>query len=401
MSIDINIKLNINEFPILNQLKKKDLELQIYKIIKTGYNIYFPSLKEINNNIELNEIKEQINNIKVDIKNELNCIDITHKINSLEVSLNKLIGISSNSSKKGSYGENYLEEIINQRYGDIKYEKKNHIPHSGDAWLYLPDNKIIMLESKNYITPIKKEEINKLQFDMLTNNIKWSLLISLNSSIQGMKELDFYTFTHNNETYSIIMISNLSTDLHKLDLGLQIIRKLINIFNDINNFPWIVHDINQNLIELNNIMKKNYILRDNFYNMEKDIINSLSIYHMHIRNYQYELEQVIIDITNKINNTMEKSINSIDYNINIQLLNNYKLFKIYNVLTKIIDIFYSKKWIINIDTFKILSENIEIGYIKIQHNKIIIFIIKNDIIINFNKNKDLENNKNLELLQFI
>ena len=34
------------------------------------------------------------------------------------------------------------------RYGDIQFEKKNHIPHSGDAWLYLPDDKIIMIESK-------------------------------------------------------------------------------------------------------------------------------------------------------------------------------------------------------------------------------------------------------------
>lgn len=401
MSIEINIKLNIEEYPILNQLKKKDLETQIYKIIKTGYDIYFPSIKKINNNIEYYEFIEQINNIKSDIKNELNTIDISNKINSLESSLNKLIGISSNSAKKGNYGENYLEEIISQRYGDIKYEKKNHIPHSGDAWLYLPDNKIIMLESKNYTTSIKKEEINKLEFDMITNNIKWSLLISLNSSIQGMKELDFYTFNHNNETFSIIMISNLSSDLHKLDLGVQIIRKLINIFNNINDFPWIIHDVNQSLIELNNIMKKNYILRDSFYNMEKEIINSLSVYHVHIRNYQYELEQIILEITNKINNTMKKSIDCIDFNINIELLNNYKSFKIYNILIKIIDVFYSKKWIINIDTFKIYNNNIEIGYIKIQHNKILIFNIKNDITINFNKNKDLENYKNLELLELL
>jgi len=401
MSIEINIKLNINEYPILNQFKKKELENQIYKIIKTGYNIYFPSVTEINNNIEYHEFIEHINNIKLDIKNEINTIDISNKINSLELSLNKLIGISSNSAKKGNYGENYLEEIIIQKYGDIKYEKKNHIPHSGDAWLYLPDNKIIMLESKNYTTPVKKEEINKLEYDMKNNNIKWSLLININSSIQGMKELDFYTFNHNNETYSIIMISNLSSDLHKLDLGLQIIRKLINIFNNINNFPWIIYDIKDNLIELNDIMKKNYVLRDTFYNMEKEIINSLSIYHVHVRNYQFELEQIILKITNKINNTMIKSIECVDLNINIELLNNYKSFKIYNILIKIIDTFYSKKWIINIDTLKIYNNNVEIGYIKIQHNKIIIFNIKNDITINFNKNKDFENYKNLELLQLL
>ena len=34
----------------------------------------------------------------------------------------------------------------------------------------------------------------KMQYDMITHHIKWGILTSFNSGIQGMKELDFHTF---------------------------------------------------------------------------------------------------------------------------------------------------------------------------------------------------------------
>jgi hypothetical protein len=94
-----------------------------------------------------------------------------------------------------------LENIVNERYGDIKFVSKSQTPHSGDAWLYLPDDKIIMLESKNYTSTVNKDEVIKLQSDMITHNITWGILVSFNSMIQGMKELDFHTFLHNHEWY--------------------------------------------------------------------------------------------------------------------------------------------------------------------------------------------------------
>jgi hypothetical protein len=82
-----------------------------------------------------------------------------------------------------NFGENILEELFQQRYGDIQFERKSHIPHSGDAWLYLPDNQIIILESKNYTYTVNKDEIIKLQNDMINHHIKWGLLLSFNSFV--------------------------------------------------------------------------------------------------------------------------------------------------------------------------------------------------------------------------
>lgn len=401
---EVNLKLNEKEYPMLNNFKKKELNKYLIKIFKTGYQIHFPSNDKIKQQLEYTELIERIENIKDELKDEINNSEISDKINSLESSLTKLIGISSNSCKKGNFGENVLEEIFSKRYGDIQFEKKGHIAHSGDAWLYLPNSKIIMLESKNYTTTINKDEITKLQADMINHHIKWGILTSFNSMIQGMKELDFHTFTHNNETYSVIMISNLSTDIHKLDLALQIIRKLIANFDNFDEFPWVVKDITQSLNELNQIVQKNYNLRDSYYSMEREIQKSLSYFHVLLRDYQYDIENKIGELISKIQNTMNSSITqtllkSTNFN---ELLDKYQDKKILPILVRLIDVIQSKKWQVYLDKdtneWILKFKGTEVGRIKIQIKKAIINILDNDITLHLHLGKDKENKKNLELM---
>lgn len=404
---EITLKLNENEYPMLKNLKKKELDKYLIKIFKTGYQIHFPSNDKIEQQLEYNELIERIETIKNELKDEINNSEISDKINSLESSLTKLIGISSNSCKKGNFGENVLEEIFSKRYGDIQFERKSQVAHSADAWLYLPDGKIIMLESKNYTTTVNKDEINKLQSDMINHHIKWGIITSFNSMIQGMKELDFHTFTHNNETYSIVMISNLSTDIHKLDLGLQIIRKLMANFDNIDDFPWIIKDITQSLNELNQIIQKNYCLRDSYYLTEREIQKSLSSFHVLLRDYQYEIEIKIKEIINKIQNTMSSSISQLTSESDgfSKLLVKYQDKKMLHILTRFIDIAKSKKWEgywddENGELILKLNDK-DVCKLKIQAKKAIVIIHDNDITIQLHLGKDKENKKNLELIASI
>jgi len=388
--IQVSFILNASEYPHLKMLKKSALDTILEKLFKTGYDIHFPPKEYKAQQVELNTL--------------------VTKLDSFESSLSKLIGLSSNSCKKGNFGENVLEEIFNQRYGDIQFERKSNTPHSGDAWLYLPDNKIIMLESKNYTTVINKDEINKLQSDMITHHIKWGVLASFNSNIQGMKELDFHTFLHNSETYGIIMISNLSTDIHKLDLGLQIIRKLIVCVDNLEDFPWVVSDITNNLNELNQIIQKNYILRDTFYTMEKDIYKLLDGYHVHLRNYQYEIEMKINEIINKIKSTITASIElnkEPDMQSILQYYQDKKILPLLPLITRLIDIIQQKKWSIEYEfeelyEWKIIDNTDETNYIfdvKIQRKKIIITTPDNVMTLVLNVGKDAENHKVFDIIQ--
>lgn len=402
--IEVTLTINEKEYPMLNNFKKKELDKFLLKIFKTGYQIHFPPQNKIEQQVEFNELIERIENIKNEIKDEINNSEITDKINSLESSLSKLIGLSSNSCKKGNFGENVLEEIFSQRYGDIQFERKSNVPHSGDAWLYLPDNKIIMLESKNYTSIVNKDEIIKLQSDMINHHIKWGILASFNSQIQGMKELDFHTFNHNNETYFVIMISNLSNDIHKLDLGLQIIRKLMINIDNLPEFPWVVKDITHNLNELSKIIQKNYFLRDAYYNMERDIQKSLSGYHITLRDYQYDIEQKINEITKKIQATIATTLQLANKEPDYQeILEKYQDKKILPIIVRLVDVAQNKKWEVDYDEesgdWIISHKENDVGRVRIQQKKAIVTIPTNELTLTLNIGKDKENNKNLDIIK--
>jgi hypothetical protein len=136
--------------------------------------------------------------------------------------------------------------------------------------------------------------------------------------------------------------------------------------------------------------------------MERDIIKSLSSYHIRLRDYQYEIEQKITEITNKINSTMLKS--------DIIQVNNHDLLKLYQdkkilpLLSRLLDLINEKNWQIKAkdnNIWEINYKNEINGEIKIQLKKIIINIITNDLIISLNLGKDKENIRNLELIKLL
>ena len=98
----------------------------------------FDSIKIVS--IDEEKIKDPL---VIGLKNNDTNSEVTEKLVSLENSLSKLIGLSSNSNKKGNFAENMLEEAFSQRYGDITFERKSGTAHSGDAWLYLNNSNII------------------------------------------------------------------------------------------------------------------------------------------------------------------------------------------------------------------------------------------------------------------
>jgi hypothetical protein len=402
MSIEITLTLTKDKYPKLFDIKKDKLIDNINSIIDCGYNIKFPNTDDIKENSKYESIMTCINNLKDELNNKNNNSEFIEKFNSFEMTLGKLIGLSSNSNKKGNFAENILEELFKTRYGDITFERKSGTGHSGDAWLHLPDNKIIMLESKNYNTVVNKDEVAKLQSDMINHNIRWGIMISFNSMIQGMKELDFHTFVHNNETYSVIMISNFSNDNNKLDLSLQIIRKLINSFDNISEFPWLVDDIKDNMNEMNKIIQKNYILRDNYYTMESSIQKSLSNYHTILRDYQYDLEQSIKKLTTKIETTMKDSIKSSMVNKNV-LVEMYKNKKIEPIINRLVDMFNHKNWDTTMDmnegNWIIKYKDIEKGRLKVQAKKAIINISNNDLELILHLDKEKENKQNIDIIK--
>lgn len=371
MSFDYNFKFNQSEYPLLFTMKKKDRDNYIKAIFKTGYLIHFPDL-----NTDSKTTTTEIREIIEQLKNELNGNDLNDKINSLEASLEKLIGLSHSSSKKGELAENILEEMLSSKYPEMEYINMAQIPHSGDAWLKFEDTKKIMLESKNYVNKVTKEEIDKMEKDMKTNNIQWGIFISWNSAIVNTKEFDIKLFNHHGNTYTILFLSNLSKDVDRIILAIQLLKNLIKNYSNLENFPWITSAIKQDLDELNSIIKLNYSLRDNYDILEKQIKSSLNSFYSQLRDYQFKIDSKIEQITQKIDNTSKISLTNKKYkNICNDILKTYNSNKNKPLIARLLDEILKNNLIIN-NQLELFKQTKKIGIIKIQTKKINVIVNK-------------------------
>jgi len=217
-----------------------------------------------------------------------------------------------------------------------------------------------------------------------------------------MREFDIHTFTHNGETYTTIMISNLTKDISRLDLGIQVIRKLISNYQNLPQFPWLVQDIKDDLNQLNELIKINYKIRDKYDNMEIIIKTSLDQFYQQLREYQYQLNTKAKQILNKIDSTMKASLSVANSDIET-LIHKYKSKKhVFPILSKLCDTCLKLNWILsegdqNLILIHYLDE--EIGKIKISNKKVTLHMNKGNIKMELNKNSD--SNECLGILKII
>jgi len=342
----MNVVINKEEYPMLSLFKKQELDKINKLIFKTGYETIFPS-KPSND-------------------------PLVGKITSLENTLERLIGIGNGSSKKGEMAEYILASIIKTRYGDIIYSDTSHMAHCGDAHIKFDGNDTtIMLESKNYTNKVNRDEIEKMKNDMISCNIKWGIFISWNSNIIEKKEFDIEFFHDKGNLYYIVYVSNLSYDVDRLDLAIQLVRKLI-VLNNEKEISWIQTAIETELEQLNTVISKNYQLRMWFDELHTSICNSSNKFYIKMRDYMFEMEQIVKTIVERIKNTTSQAItmNHNMYNLYLEKYHDNK--KIFPVLSNLLDIFKEFHIIIN-ETDTLTCNDINIGSIKVMGKKITVY----------------------------
>jgi hypothetical protein len=344
--IAVSIDLNQNDFPRLFELNKNSLLDVINKIITLGYNSYFPEIKDTNIIIDSN----------------------TNKMDTLDLLINKLTGISNNSKKIGIFGENYIHDLIAKNFIGMSYQQTGEIDHSGDGLITLNNGSEILVEIKNYSTTINDDEINKFTHDMKVTKRKFGLFISLGTKINKMKIIDLKTFIYENDIYYQFYISNLNEDLHRLEVGIL----LLQVLSEYNNQQIKEFILDESIKDKLNLLieqiNDNEVLRGCFLDTEKEIRNSLNIFYQKLRDNHMNME-------NKIKNifTCLKDNNIINLPDDIkenELLIKYKNTKICNILKKTIDYLNTKsidytcldKEIIlkDVGNIKILKEKIEL-----------------------------------------
>jgi hypothetical protein len=206
---------------------------------------------------------------------------------------------------------------------------------------------------------------------MISCNIKWGIFISWNSNIIEKKEFDIEFFHDKGNLYYIVYVSNLSYDVDRLDLAIQLVRKLI-VLNNEKEVSWIQTAIETELEQLNTVISKNYQLRMWFDELNTSICNSSNKFYIKMRDYMFEMEQIVKTIVERIKNTTSQAINT-DINIyNLYLEKYHDNKKIFPVLSNLLDIFKEFNIIIN-ETDTLTCNDVNIGNIKVMGKKITVY----------------------------
>tara|TARA_B100001248_G_C27381870_1_gene457391 strand:- start:940 stop:2193 length:1254 start_codon:yes stop_codon:yes gene_type:complete len=408
--LSIQLKLLLDNYPLLKTIKKEEAENFVKNTFDYGYKILYPDIDDqVKYKSELEALtRKEITNQINELKEKLDDNEVGLKLDNLSNILEKFLGLSNNSNKKGEITEDIIYQILTTKYKDLSYEKTRHIPHSGDGILIFPNKLKTLVEIKNYTNTVKKEEIDKFEYDLKFNNINFGLFISLKSSIQGHSQLSYQKMIHNDKEYHMIFLSHVSNEMSKIDAAMLVLNRLFELNNnEINKtkLDWIQNQINSHFKELVKVSERTTFLKDQFLSMETNIKDNLNNYYTIIRDYQYEIDQKINQIWFKMNSDFGKAEDElVKQTIYDNILKSYQDDKSFHILTKLFDILMNyginlkimneKNWILD-------KKNEEIGEIKKTKSKTIISLNNPNIDLIFVRNKDDENDINIKFLNQI
>ena len=277
-------KLDLDKYPELKKLKKIELKEKVNEILDLGYKIMYPNLKEIEpeNNLIISKLEKLEKNTPI--------------ITELNKSITQLLGVTSNSSKKGEFVEGIVEEYLKLKYSDNSYQVKRSEAHCGDGWLTLLNKKKVIVEVKAYSKTVSEQEVEKLRYDMRYNQINLGIMVSLGTKIQNSKMIDLEIFSYNNQPYYIVKVGPVGDNKELLDISFNLIENISNIIN--NNLRKVI--IEENLLEKTTLLLEkinfNQQLRQNYQTMSMEVYQKMENFNQEMLKLFIEQENLIREI---------------------------------------------------------------------------------------------------------
>ena len=366
------LDIDLKKYPELKKQKKSELDKSVKKIFDLGYKMKYPK-------IEKN--REIVSNIRDGIQ-----------IDELNRSITQLLGVTSNSSKKGELVEGIVEEYVKARYGEKSYEVKRSEGHCGDGWLKLSNGIKCVVEVKAYLTTVNAKELEKLKYDMDYNDMRYGIMVSLGSNIQGSKLLDLETYERKGVKNYVIKLSHVSENYDMLDMGFNLLEKISEIDNSKKSVYYLEDKLREKIEILGDKINRSKKIREMYSNMSKEIGDRMSEFYVELTNMYLEQENILREISSEISSNSVKKL-LIDDN-ELKKVEKFNSYKIYVNLIKVVDMLVRLGVGYKIDGNKMLSEKFEM---KIGKEKLSINLFDIDVVIKLDVKK--ENKNNLELLE--
>jgi hypothetical protein len=269
----INVFKNdmITSIKSIGEIKNQDPNIVIDKIsniVEIKYNTLISNIHEnMSNYIAQSEIRltNNLNQLKeVSTKNTIIQENISDELFSY---INK----TKNISQKGAQSENILFNLLNKEYSSADIINTSGQTGQGDIIIKRKDKTPILIETKNYSTNVKKEEVDKFLRDV-SNKDCHGIFLSQTSGIVGKD--NFQIDIHNKNI--LIYIHNVDYDIAKINLAINTIDLLFDKLININD---------KNVTISNDILKNINTEYHNFVLQREKLLNGLKEY------YKKTLEQ--------------------------------------------------------------------------------------------------------------
>lgn len=246
----------------LNSITNNDLKTIITELynnkeenLKNTLDNFKDKLLNINTQ-NLNEFDRKslglVQNIQSTFNTSLDSHNISHKINSIDNTLNLLHNtFTSNSSKKGEFAENILFNNLIKAFPSSDVTNTSQTPNCGDIMIKKEGKPDILIDSKNFQNNVPKVDLEKFYRDCELNNCS-GILCNVNNGIANKDH--FQVDIQDSRIY--VYIAN-----HEFDNTLfQLAVKIIYNIHDI------IRNNKTNIIELDKELFERIKIEFNFYN---------------------------------------------------------------------------------------------------------------------------------------
>ena len=398
-----NLKINVSKYPLLIDMSTEDKNKIFMYFINNGYKLYEDTLKHRLSDIESKqEVKSSlldekvsteifefmtnsINKLSKELSSKIQSTDdvidkritnlvkestdkLSSNITQINSAVDRITGVSYNSSIKGKAVEKSLEEFLISEFKYSVLENTSKLSNSGDFILSYNNTRII-IESKAYTNDVDTAEVTKLKTDMNKQHINYGVIVSFTSNIAKHSAFDIETI----DDKHIIFISNPNNKFSNEQL-----------YNEVSLAVRILSILSTRTTNISVNINKDKISEcaDKF----RNVIGNMSKLKVNMNNIKKEVDQTIL-MLNEMEITFKQELSNITQEVQSCIeFNEWKQFsfpdwlttkqsekKKYNTYYMIYDVCITNdiKYTINSigDQIALSKDNNNLGYIKLLKSK--------------------------------
>lgn len=135
----------------------------------------------------------------------------------------KMTGKIKTSVSRGDIGENFIQEGLEIYFPNDAVVRTSGAAHESDIQLISEDSDNIIIESKNYTSPVQTKEIEKFKKDMIRTNIPFGIFISFSSKVIGKKNMEIEQF---NDNMCILYLVDIGFSIDLIVLGINVMKRI-------------------------------------------------------------------------------------------------------------------------------------------------------------------------------